>query len=383
MVHVAELFSGAGGFSASFRDSPFRVCDSFDLDDAACRVYKRNNPDTRVWNVDVTTVRDFSGLAKTPDVILAGPPCQGFSLVGMKTKRRLSIERGYNPATDPRNMLPLEVTRAAVQLKPEAVVMENVPAMNGHIVSHNGRDILVSELVAERLEEAGYRVSEPVLIDAHEIGAPQRRKRTFIIALKGSRLGTGDLAALVTKSTEGSHHSTLRSSIDDLTHYATIPPRSYTLPSFPDHVARVPNDDDLRIVSNLLPGEDYASLVERVPQVLEGRSHKTYSTTSFRDKFYRMRWDEPSRTIVAHLQKDGNSFIHPSLNRSISVREAARIQTFPDSFMFGVPMGHAYRLVGNAVPPLMGRFLVETVARIEGLIGERAAEGMRFASLVT
>ena len=110
-------------------------------------------------------------------------------------------------------------------------------------------------------------------------------------------------------------------------------------------------------------------------EVLVGRAHKIYRTDSFRDRFYRMRWDQPSRTIVAHLQKDGNPFIHPSLDRSLSVREAARIQSFPDTFVFGVAMGHAYRLFGNAVPsPIVGKFLVEALATAIGLVNDRVAQ---------
>lgn len=375
-VNIMEIFSGAGGFSAALQTGLFKVRDALDNDRFACSVYAKNRSETKLHNVDITRVKQFSCIAHPPDILIAGPPCQGFSIVGMKTKKRLSELKGYDPSTDPRNLLPLEVPRVAEQLKPKVVIMENVPAMRGQVVRIGGEEVPIAGLVKAKLEDAGFGVLGPFLVDARDVGVPQLRKRAFIVAIRDANGARSGIDSLLGRSTSGSKSATLRTTISDLMHIRAAGPKELNQ-AFPDHVARIPNADDLRIIHNLKPGENYAGLVESMPEVLAGRTHKIYRTDSFRDKFYRMRWDEPSRTIVAHLQKDGNSFIHPSLDRSLSVREAARIQSFPDTFVFGVPMGHAYRLVGNAVPPLVGKFLVEALATAVGLVNERAAQLMQ------
>jgi DNA (cytosine-5)-methyltransferase 1 len=270
----------------------------------------------------------------------------------------------------------------AAQLRPAVVIMENVPEMNVQQVNMKGRLSTVPELVREGLESSGYDVSEPFVLDACDIGVPQKRRRSFMIAVRSPGTDPDEVARITARAAVRKQKVPLGTSIDGLARYPAVAPAAWKSAAFPDHVARVPNTDDMRIIRNLIQGENYASLVARKPSVLDGRTHRIYGTASFRDKFYRLSPDIPSMTVVAHLQKDGNSFIHPFLDRSISVREAARIQSFPDSFIFGVPMSHAYRLVGNAVPPLVGKFLAETVARITGIIDDREAAGMEFASMV-
>ena len=382
-IRLIELFSGAGGFSALL-EGAFRPVLALDNDPRAHQVYSRNRPEVKFVPEDITGIRDFSNLCgESPDIALAGPPCQGFSFVGMKTKKALSFQKKYDPATDPRNYLPLEISRVAVQLKPKLIIIENVPAMKTHIVSHNGDYIRITGVLREQLEDAGYIVSEPFNLNSYELGISQRRERTFIVASLDYELNAHEFDRIHQQVIKRETRKNLEQIISDLKTHPVSTARQKILTSVPDHISRTPNSDDLKIIRNLKQGENYASLIERMPEVLEGRNHKIYKTLSFKDKFYRLRWDEPSRTIVAHLQKDGNSYIHPSLNRSVSVREAARIQSFPDSFTFGIPMSPAYRLVGNAVPPLMGKFLVEVFSRITGLLNERTANTLQFAGLVS
>jgi DNA (cytosine-5)-methyltransferase 1 len=119
------------------------------------------------------------------------------------------------------------------------------------------------------------------------------------------------------------------------------------------HVSRFQNDTDLERFRTLRPGETYMDLLEKRPDL------ENYRTDGFDDKYYRLRGDQPCRTIVAHLRKDGNSFIHPTQVRSLSVREAARVQSFSDSYIFTGSRGDQFEQIGNAVPPL----LAEAVAR--------------------
>lgn len=122
-----------------------------------------------------------------------------------------------------------------------------------------------------------------------------------------------------------------------------------------NHVSRYHNEDDMKIIRSIRKRENYKKLVLRLPSVIEGRKKRTYKISNFPDKFFRLAWNSPSRTIVSHLAKDGNSFIHQSQNRSITVREAARIQTFPDDYIFMGSRFSQFIQVGNAVPPLLAR----------------------------
>ena len=334
LVTIFELFSGAGGFSASLEPS-FRPFLAIDNDPRARQVYSRNRPDAKFYEQDVTKITDFRAIVgDAPDILLAGPPCQGFSSVGMKTKKSLSFTKEYDSANDPRNFLPLEISRAASQIKPKLIILENVPAMKKHFINHSGDRKLVTEILQEQLSEIGYNVLDPFIIDSYNIGIPQKRKRAFIMASLEYSLKPSEMDSVVRKAKDTIKHSNLEKAISNLQAVPVTTVHDKISPGFPDHISRNPNSDDLRIISNLRQGENYASLVERMPEVVKGRKHSTYKTSSFKDKFFRLEWNEPSRTIVAHLQKDGNSYIHPSLNRSISVREAARIQSFPDNFVF-------------------------------------------------
>lgn len=300
----------------------------------------------------------------------------------MKTKKALAKEKKYDEKVDLRNLLPLKIVRAASQLRPRLIIVENVPAMSTQIVSYDGVEERIVTALKRELEETGYNVSDPFVLEASNLGISQIRKRTFLVASLYSNIQASEIQTIQDQVSKGNAKPSLKSTIGDLVNTPTVSPKMYRESVFPDHVARKPNDDDLQIIKNLKQGENYYSLLDRFPQVVYARKHKVYKTSSFRDKFYRLKWEGPSKTIVAHLQKDGNSFIHPLLDRSISVREAARIQSFRDSFVFDVPMVPAFRLIGNAVPPIMGKFLIETTARIDGLLNERYSSNSQFASFV-
>ncbi len=370
-ICILEIFSGAGGFSASIDRKRFQLAGAVDSDRKALAVYHNNNPSTPLIECDVGNIADFRTLVnKRCRILIAGPPCQGFSVVGMKTKRELAEKQAYDSRTDPRNTLPLEIARAAAQVKPDIVITENVPAMNGHIILHDGSEMSVTSLLRQKLEETGYYASEPFMLDSSKLGISQRRRRTFMVASLHEPVDAEYFIRAESKFFEYTGVKTVWNAIGDLEHIPTVHPGQEISATFPDHISRIPNTDDLKIIAALRQGENYSTLLKRLPEVVEGRAHKIYSTKSFHDKFYRLKWASPSRTIVAHLAKDGNSFIHPSKNRSLSVREAARIQSFPDAFRFCQKMTTAYRLIGNAVPPKMGRFVIETAAEACGLIKE-------------
>ena len=157
-----------------------------------------------------------------------------------------------------------------------------------------------------------------------------------------------------------------------------IGPSRYDLPDSPirhpqglltSHVARYNNETDLERYAELKPGENYLDLIGRRGDL------ENYSLGSFHDKYYRLHPDRPSKTIVAHLRKDGNSYVHPWQTRSLTVREAARVQTFPDSYIFTGSRGEQFQQIGNAVPPRLGRAIAGQLLRIIQLLNAAEYEG--------
>lgn len=380
---VVDLFSGAGGISLGFHDKGFRIALVVDNDSRALQTYRLNHPwveQNRILCEDLrglasTRIRAISSEEKI-DVLVAGVPCQGFSRVGYRTKPDLIKEKKYKPEKDPRNTLFKEVIRFARLLNPQCILVENVPDMESANVTHYGMDRRVIELLERRLGGMGYHTAT-VCLDATDFGIPQKRRRLFFVASKKT-LPDKMEERLTKLAQEMKYPETIPSLFDAI---ASLPAlkagEGVQIASFAhvqdkgvsdyrefvgndaaiifNHVARPHNNDDMRIIEALQPGENYVALVRRMPDILNGRSHKVYTTRNFQDKFYRLRWDAPCRTIVAHLAKDGNSFIHPEQNRALTVREAARIQSFPDDFIFTGSRTSQFIQVGNAVPPMLAR----------------------------
>ncbi|MFB0520607.1 MAG: DNA (cytosine-5-)-methyltransferase [Desulfatiglandales bacterium] len=380
---MIDLFSGAGGISLGFHDEGFRIALAVDNDSRALQTYRLNHPwveQNRILYEDMrslasTRIRAISGEEKI-DVLVAGVPCQGFSRVGYRTKPGLIKEKKYKPEKDPRNTLFKEVIRFAHLLNPRCILVENVPDMERANITHYGMDRRVIELLERRLGGMGYHTAT-VCLDATDFGIPQKRRRLFFVASKKmlpdkmeERLtklaqemkypeptpslfdAIASLQAL--KAGEGVQIASFAHDQDKgVSDYKEFVRNDATI--IFNHVARPHNNDDMRIIEALQPGENYVALVRRMPDILNGRSHKVYTTHNFQDKFYRLRWDAPCRTIVAHLAKDGNSFIHPEQNRALTVREAARIQSFPDDFIFTGSRTSQFIQVGNAVPPMLAR----------------------------
>lgn len=369
---MVDLFCGVGGISLGFHNEGFRTLLAADIDAPTLDIYKLNHP----W-VDENNVicRDVRLLTKQQilkmlgnrkiDVLVAGVPCQGYSRVGYRSKPELAKDIHYKPEKDERNFLFKQVIRIARIISPNFILLENVPDMRTANITHYGMDTKVVELLDRQLGKLLYKTAT-VLLDASELGIPQSRKRLFFVASK-KKLPDH----LENHLKELAREMGLKSNAKLLQNLADLPPVAAGLGDFAtpfasgsdghdkpilfNHIARPHNDDDMRIINALEQGEDYSALVNRVPDILEGRTHAVYDTENFHDKFYRLRGGSPCKTIVSHLAKDGNSFIHPSQQRSLTVREAARIQSFPDDFIFIQSRSTQFVGIGNAVPPLLAQ----------------------------
>ena len=314
---LVDLFAGAGLLSFAFRQHGFHVSMAIESDPRAARTYRRNLGD----HVICADVRDVapSGCC---DVLVGGPPCQGFSTLG---KRR---------PDDPRNRLALEFVRWATELQPRLVVVENVEPFP--------RTQVWREMAAG-LEDLGYVVTTYCLT-ATDFGVPQRRRRSFTIA---STIGPPSI-----KRPSTSGPQTVREAWEGL-------------PPTPDgrnwHYSPPPSELARKRMRLIPPGGSKRDLMARAPQLCppswwRGRVELT-------DVWGRLRWDQPSNTIRTCCNNASKGrYIHPEQHRVISLREAARLQSIPDEFAFeGYPIDVA-RQIGNSVPPAMGSAVAAGVA---------------------
>ncbi|MFN7806514.1 MAG: DNA cytosine methyltransferase [Planctomycetaceae bacterium] len=363
-----DLFAGCGGFSLGLHRAGWQVKASIDFDPKAVEVYRANFPDTEnILCRDLTKfspaeLQKLTGLTEV-DMIVGGPPCQGFSQV----RQRDGANHGGRLIEDPRRRLYEQYFQYVDKFRPKLFVMENVLGIRS---AAGGRYF---DAVHATARDHGYRVIGTV-IDAWKFGVPQKRRRQFIIGTRldlpmyfrtetiASMVGTrdfklghaiGDLPRLPADSgAERAEYDLVlrRRHIEDplaawyLKHVVEIG-RSEELTS---HVARPHSDRDLRDFDRIPEGETSKEVLRR-----GGVLEFPYDRSSFYDRYTRQSRTDYCSTIVAHLSRDGLMFIHPTQRRSLTAREAARVQTFPDWFSFPVPRTHQYRVIGNTVPPVV------------------------------
>lgn len=365
---IIDLFSGAGGMSEGFVNAGFAVAMALDHEKYACETFAANIP-ARVICTDIARIEDpatlMDGLdCNSIDVIIGGPPCQGFSSVGRA--RILSLEEQQRRVLLARNELYQQYFRFIEHFRPAFFVMENVPTLIkfGEGAYFKG--------IQEECERLGYQCEEKS-INAADYGVPQLRRRLFIV---GSRVGK---LFRWPRATHEHHPITLQDAIDDLPF--VFPPsteecllyepqkahtmyqqlmRSRVLPAdrekIYDHLVRPVREDDKDIFTLMKPGDRYIDIPEE---------YRRYNSESFKDKYYKLRPDEPGVTITAHMARDGYRYIHWDKEqcRTLSVREAARIQSFGDHFRFAGFRSSRFRQIGNAVPPLMAEAIARHILR--------------------
>ena len=376
-LRVLDLFAGAGGFSQGFHWAGFTTAVAIDHNATAVETLEANfgHLGTKALVRDLATFRPedlvrelaASGDSQDFDVIIGGPPCQGWSSVGRGKIRSLRNPGGRKQLDDdPRNELYKNFLRYVDHFRPSVAVMENVPGM----LSHNGRNI--AERVALSLSELGYTVTWK-LLDASEYGVPQVRKRLFFVGVrkdlditfafpepvdrKGKRLhdevtvrdAIGDLPIIRNGSREWVRPYAVRGK---LSAFGKRMRNDADPKTIFDHVCRTQNEQDLEAFRYLKQGGWYRDLPKHL---------KRYREDIFLDKYKKLFWNKASWCVTAHLSKDCYTHIHPSQARTISVREAARLQSFPDCFYFAGAMGKKFQLIGNAVPPVLGEFIAQNV----------------------
>jgi DNA (cytosine-5)-methyltransferase 1 len=355
---VLDLFCGAGGMSLGFQNAGCEILGGIDHNSHAIRTHHKNFPKCKlmIQPQDITNI-NISDLVIKPgevDILIGGPPCQVYSQVGIGKMRSLGIEI----EKDRRNFLYQKFVEYLAYYKPLFFVMENVDSLVRRKIFATILRELELGLPRKREHYPGYRIHHRILT-ASDYGVPQIRKRLFIVGVRQDldcefefpqplkrkpvsvREAISDLIPLTPPYLP---LKTKTSGIpqEDIKKPYLTPPESIYQKKMRKEIAKTPEPDgvmnhicrshnpvDMICFAMLAPGGKYTDLPENM---------RRYRWDIFDDKYKRLPWDKPSWTLTAHMQKDCLAYIHPRQNRSISVREAARLQSFPDRFVFDAPM---------------------------------------------
>ena len=362
---VVDLFCGAGGLSLGLERAGGEVIVGIDHDEHAISTHRAHHKGlSESWDLyDPANVEAIGRIVREHEVsiVCGGPPCQPFSRAGRGIIRSL-VDRGVRGAVDQRRDLWqafLEVVRIG---RPAAVLMENVPDM-----AFDRGMVIIRSVIAE-LESWGYSVDARIL-DASDFGVPQTRRRLFVIGLRDGvqpiwpeksdrRTSLLDAIGDLPSFDGGWVHSGLNDDggmpYGEATSQFQELMREHCGNIVYDQVTRAVREDDRRAFASMEPGTKYSDLDDEL---------KRYRDDIFKDKYNRLDPHAPSRTVTAHLSRDGYAYIHPVEDRTISVREAARIQSFPDAIRFHGPPTAAFKQIGNAVPVLLGEALGGAIFR--------------------
>lgn len=379
-LRAIDLFSGAGGLSQGFRDAGYEIPFALDFDEDSCATYRKNHPET---HVECASIKDFSPAqiqklaGGRVDVVLGGPSCQSFSTAGRRS--------GWVADGDERNDLWEHMLNVVEHLRPKAFLMENVPGMVYWKEGAFGDEIL------KRFTAIGYTVKKEILLAA-DWGVPQRRRRLFIVGvlngqefvfpepthMGGWRRDSLELWETRRKEKGLLPHITLQDAIGDLpeigakVHSASsgyIVSKDKASPfaqrmrgnsrKVYDHEVQLLSAETTKLVSHVPSGGTWRDIP---PHLLPDR-YRGMRRTDSTNLLGRLDWNLPSYTVTTQFNNvTTGCFTHPTEHRSLSVREGARLQTFPDSYQFVGSVVSRCRQIGNAVPPLLASVLAHELA---------------------
>ena len=376
---AVDIFCGAGGLSEGFKQVGFETLLGIDCDPWSVKTYEKYHGKAIQCKIEELSVDRFRKETDESEitVLAGGPPCQAFSTIACAKLRSMGISTNTK---HPLNKLYKDFFRFVIGLQPKFFVMENVPRM------FSLEDGIIKKEIELELD-GKYNVSfyhEQVA----NFGVPQFRKRVLAI---GNRLGLPNpilkhtnYDPLEVNLNDGRKpYETVRTAISDLpkikcgegfdfieysnngklTEYQKEMRKDSN--GIHDHVARTHNERDLKIFSMLKPGQWISDLP---------KNYNPYRKDIFQDRFKKLLWDRSSYTIIAHISKDGLMHIHPDKkqNRSITPREAARLQSFSDNYVFEGSRTKQFIQIGNAVPPLFSRAIAKGI--LESMIVKHKIE---------
>lgn len=355
MVAV-ELCAGAGGLSCGFGAAGIDIAIAIEKDHNAAATYRANFPDVDLMERDIETVTGGMLLERMKmekdelDVLVAGLPCQGFSESNRRTRT----------TSNPRNHLYRHVLRLLPEMEPRWFVLENVAGIS---TLNSGR--FQTDMIGE-FENAGYRV-ESTILNAGDFGVAQSRKRVFIVGTRTDR-------RFVVPEAIGGRWPTVREAIADLPQLengASIDELGYGMewPKISDY-ARELRPRELQVVTGNEVSRNSKKVLERYryigmgdnwraipPRLMTNYANRDLCHTGI---YYRLCWDEPAK-VIGNFRK--NMLVHPSEDRGLSIREAARLQSFSDTYQFKGPLNDRQQQVGDAVPPRLAQAVGEALIR--------------------
>ena len=380
---LVDFFCGAGGLSLGFLQEGFNVKLANDIEDVCIQTYKYNHPElptSKLIQGDIKQIVDHieDYIDENIDIVVGGPPCQGFS----EANRQRVID-------DPRNKLYKYYVQAVEKIAPKIVVMENVKGML------KVADQVVEDYETLRINKHGEEYSYKVeyrIINSQNFNVAQSRDRLIYIAIrndvmKEKGITPNDIFIEIEKSCKNHKCFNLQDALDDIkpldaprvknmnevdsettgkkidvnlfekndNEYLSLINLGRKIPYVFNHKARYVSDVNYEIYKRLNPGDDATD--EKIVDIMP-YAHRNHC---FKDKYYKLHADRPCRTITAHLKMDCHSHIHPTQIRALTPREAARVQSFPDDYLFWGAYLKTYMQVGNAVPPMMARGIAHVI----------------------
>jgi len=348
-VTAVDLFSGAGGMSLGAHWAGIKIISAVDSDPWAAATYKANFPKSKFLECDIRDVKgDALAQNQEIDVVFGGPPCQGFSTSNQRTRN----------SSNQNNWLFLEFIRITSELAPKYVVFENVRGLKE---TESGKFF---DEVLTAFSSLGYDVAY-WLLNASDYSVPQNRERIFIIATK-TRL------PIEPQPTTSGKKVTVKLAISDLPFLengASVCERSYRHNRLNSYTRLMRSNSNT--CRNNLTSKSSELILQRYQHVPPGGNWEDIPSPlmhNYKDRsrchsgvYHRLRADRVS-TVVGNFRK--NMLIHPTEDRGLSVREAARLQSFPDSFVFQGSIGFQQQQVGNAVPPLLAKSVFESISAV-------------------
>jgi DNA (cytosine-5)-methyltransferase 1 len=350
ILSVVDLFCGAGGLSKGFIDAGFKVILGIDNDEAALKTFKENHDSATTLMVDLSKPENVNKIKEkieeikeTVDVLVGGPPCQGFSLAGKREEK------------DDRNILYKAMVKTSNILKPKIIVLENVP---GLLTLYNGK---AAERIFKDFEDIGYEMQAKILY-APNFGVPQIRKRVFFIGVRKNlklknnfrfpEFTLNDKDSFITAEDALSDLPSLENdddfSLDKTRTYLKNPSSEY------QKIMR----KNSKLIYNHYPIKHKLKTIKTISLVPDGGNYRDLpkelsKNFKYKESMKRYNSKKPSLTVdTGH-----RTHFHYKHNRIPTVRECARLQSFPDDFIFYGSKQQQYRQVGNAVPPMLGKHI--------------------------
>lgn len=354
-----DIFSGAGGLSLGAEMAGIKIRYAIEINQSAAATFKLNHPNAKVLNQDIKKIslKSFEDNIKEVFIIIGGPPCQGFSLSNTRTRNM----------DNPNNMLFKQFVRLVEEINPKWFLFENVWG----ITNINKGDVM--RTIQLCFEKIGYKVF-PKVLKASDFGVPQNRERFFMV---GNRLGIDFQFPKPFTSPKISVWDAI-SDLPELSNGELLDIGEYTV-----SIDRASEYQKLMRAKSKNPQQNYVSrnndlVIKRYSHIPQGGNWENIPDdlmTNYADKarchsgiYRRLKADQPS-VVISNYRK--SMLIHPKQDRGLSVREAARIQSFPDNFIFKGPLSHIQQQIGNAVPPLLAKAVIKQIIKMNKIHEQR------------